>query len=190
MSSVFSYKPNMIQFNYHQDNSDKDYGSCLWADFIFDLDKWRLIIDSDCGKYICDWLSEWIRLKKNGKEEDENAFLKFICSLNDDYLIEKIARKDYINSQKTFENFKNALENKDIDDYCLALLKEACFSSSYDSICFNIRELALNYRESFEELLYIDYCYFIEMDYSRSVKTIIKIFRQYIIPEIKDYIRE
>lgn len=46
---------NVLCLEYWQDRIDADYGSCLWARFYFNLDKFELSIQSDCGYYGYKW---------------------------------------------------------------------------------------------------------------------------------------
>ena len=47
---VTEIQPNIVALEYRQEQSDKDYGSCLWARFYFNLDRYELTIVSDCGE--------------------------------------------------------------------------------------------------------------------------------------------
>lgn len=42
MSTVKEINPNIFCLEYRQDKEDADYGSCLWARFLFNLDKYEL----------------------------------------------------------------------------------------------------------------------------------------------------
>ena len=48
---VETINPRILVLEYRQEKGDKDYGSCLWADFYFNLDKYDLTILSDVGNY-------------------------------------------------------------------------------------------------------------------------------------------
>ena len=48
-------KPEIITISYRQERGDKDYGSCLWARFNFDLKHYSMTIESDCGNYCARW---------------------------------------------------------------------------------------------------------------------------------------
>lgn len=43
--------PEIMTVSFRQTRDDKDYGSCLWARFNFDLKHYHLSIESDCGNY-------------------------------------------------------------------------------------------------------------------------------------------
>lgn len=47
--------PNILCLEYRQDREDKDYGTCLWARFMFNLDRYEMTITSDCGNYGYKW---------------------------------------------------------------------------------------------------------------------------------------
>lgn len=71
-------KPVIVRVAYHQDHSDKDYGSCLWAYYDFDLDGGILTVQSDCGYYYYRW------------PERGNEFLCLMARVHSDYLEEKL----------------------------------------------------------------------------------------------------
>ena len=38
--TVKEINPNILTLEYRQEKTDKDYGSCLWARFMFNLDRY------------------------------------------------------------------------------------------------------------------------------------------------------
>ena len=55
MAKVVVEKPQIISLLYKQEDTDKDYGSCLWARFYLDLKNYTMSIESDCGNYTYGW---------------------------------------------------------------------------------------------------------------------------------------
>jgi hypothetical protein len=70
---------NIRCLEYRQDKADTDYGSCLYARFYFNLDKYELNIISDVGNYAYQW----------GASEHE-SFLELMARITDDYLLGKL----------------------------------------------------------------------------------------------------
>ena len=88
--------PNVITFDARQEKSDKDYGSCLWAKFIFDRDSGQLNINSDAGDYAYRW----------GYDEDEE-FMHLMSRIDKDYLLDKISDKNIFDEEESKkENIK------------------------------------------------------------------------------------
>ena len=56
MAVVTKRVPQLVSFSFHQEKDDADYGSCLWAIFNFDLERYELTITSDCGSYAYGWV--------------------------------------------------------------------------------------------------------------------------------------
>ena len=38
LMKILNETPNILKLSYRQEKGDKNYGSCLWATFLFDLD--------------------------------------------------------------------------------------------------------------------------------------------------------
>ena len=48
---IENIKPNIIQFQFHQEKTDNDYGSCLWGNVAIDCDNYTLFIERNaCSK--------------------------------------------------------------------------------------------------------------------------------------------
>lgn len=77
---VKEIKPNMLCLEYRQDETDEDYGSCLWARFMFNLDRYELMINSDCGNYAYKWC----------ETPESESFLELMVRCGKDYILEKI----------------------------------------------------------------------------------------------------
>lgn len=56
MAKVSTRTPPLISLYFCQERGDPDYGSCLWAVFNFDLERYELSITSDCGNYAYGWV--------------------------------------------------------------------------------------------------------------------------------------
>lgn len=96
MSKVTLEKRNIVTVCYRQEENDPDYGSCLWADFCFDLDSYTLSITSDCGTYGSGWCVT-----------PSEPFLKLMVRINSDYLCGNISRRSAMNVKATANNLIN-----------------------------------------------------------------------------------
>ena len=71
---------NIRCLEYRQDKADPDYGSCLYARFYFNLEKYELTIVSDCGNYAYQWVAT----------PEHESFLELMARITDDYLLGKL----------------------------------------------------------------------------------------------------
>lgn len=76
---VTEIQPNILALEYRQEPNDSDYGSCLWARFYFNLDRYEMTILSDCGNYGYKWY-----------ETESESFLELMSRINEDYLLIKL----------------------------------------------------------------------------------------------------
>lgn len=103
--------PNIIRVAYHQEPGDHLYGSCLWAYYDFDLDKYMMNVQSDCGNAAYRWCA-------TPKTE---SFLKLMARMNDDtYLLEKLygdpKRVDVDATIKELREWLGIGEDEDLKD--------------------------------------------------------------------------
>lgn len=92
--TVKEITPNMLILEYRQEKGDKDYGSCLWARFAFNLDRYELSITSDCGNYGYKWV----------ETPDSESFLELMARCDGGYILGKIyGSPDIFSFDKTKE---------------------------------------------------------------------------------------
>lgn len=72
--------PNILCLEYRQDREDKDYGTCLWARFMFNLDRYEMTITSDCGNYGYKWC----------ETPDSESFWELMVRCEKEYILNKI----------------------------------------------------------------------------------------------------
>lgn len=83
MAKVNFEKRNIITLAFRQEKADPDYGTCLWADFYFDLDSYALSISSDCGDYAYSWTPT----------PNTESFMDLMRRINKYYLRNKISEE-------------------------------------------------------------------------------------------------
>lgn len=80
MSKVYESTPHLLVIEYRQEKGDPDYGSCMWATFTFDLNRYSMTIQSDCGDYSYGW----------APTPKTESFVELLCRLEPGYLLYKI----------------------------------------------------------------------------------------------------
>lgn len=184
MAKVELKKPSIITLEFRQEKGDKDYGSCMWARFVLDTENYDMHIISDCGNYGYGWIP-------TPKSE---SFLKLMSRIYSDYLLDKMATRETIDTEKTYENIKFLLEqcaDENLEDINIDLeeLESACNQYSdrdiVDAVCNIIKYTSLDkHIEEYE--LYEN----IEKDYSASQKKIAEVFENHIQPFIKEMLKK
>lgn len=184
MSKVFFEKPQIITLEYHQEETDYDYGTCLWAKFKFDLAHCELKIASACGNYSYEWIAT-----------EKEPFLNFLLRVNDDYLLDKLSSKTAVNASETwnhmYEYVKGLIEKSDAyfshedwDD-----IKFACVNTNKHRVFNEIRE-KLEVAPIYEYVEDSDIRKNIITDYPSDAYTIVRIFEQHIKPALKNYLEK
>lgn len=175
-------KPNIVRISYHQEQGDPHYGSCMWAYFDFDLDKYMLNIQSDAGNAAYRWIAT----------PDTESFLHLIARVDGDYLMNKFFDETVVDEEAT----KNALleyltemdmDEDDINDAARAL--EYIFDDY--SVEHNIGlAQAIVEKWNSDNDLGIDCAYsYVQTDYTAGEKRIIRIFEDYIQPKIQELVK-
>lgn len=109
--TVKEIKPKMFCLEYRQEPGDKDYGSCLWARFMFNLDRYELSIVSDCGNYGYKWV----------ETPNSESFLQLMSRCDEGYIINKLyGHEDIFDYEKSkaavYENYCDDDNKEEIDD--------------------------------------------------------------------------
>ena len=99
MAKVSTRTPPLISLYFCQERGDPDYGSCLWAVFNFDLERYELSITSDCGNYAYGWVPT----------HKSESFMHLMARLDSGYLLDKLASPCVINEEATFEAVKELI---------------------------------------------------------------------------------
>ena len=96
---IESQKPNIVRIACHQEKGDPHYGSCLWAYFDFDLDKYMLNIQSDAGNAAYRWVAT----------PDSESFLRLMSRIDGDYLLYKLFLEEEVDVDATINNVRERL---------------------------------------------------------------------------------
>ena len=98
---------NIRCLEYRQNKSDIDYGSCLYARFYFNLDKYELNIISDVGNYAYQWVAT----------PEHESFLELMTRISDDYLLSKLcgSPKEFDYEATKAQFYDNAFDEDDIE---------------------------------------------------------------------------
>lgn len=175
--------PHIVRLTYRQQQDDPDYGSCMWAFFDFDTEKWMLSIQSDCGEYAYRWPS--------GKGE---TFLELCARICDDYLLDKLCGKpDVVNAEATIEDvIERMTADRDEDEItenekeAIAELKEKdceLDGASSDGAAWILDEWANDYGLEFDCLWES-----VSTEYSGNQKKIVQVYKDHIQPALKEII--
>lgn len=181
--TVKTERPHILRLTYRQEKTDPDYGSCMWAFFDFDIEKWMLSIQSDCGEYAYRWPA--------GKGE---TFLELCARIHDDYLLHKLCgNPEVVNAEATIEGVIEWMTADREEDEITENEKEAIEElkekecelngASSDGAAWILDEWANDYGLEFDCLWER-----VSTEYSGNQKKIIEVFRDYIQPSLKDII--
>jgi len=173
---IAKIEPNILTYRLSMEREDEDYYKCMWAEFILDLDAYRLTINGDAGNYSYCW----------GASQHE-TFINLMCRVNEGYLLNKMSdRSRFLITESKQETIKT-IEHNGWD----------CFGIKSEEEWENIRNEILDIDDlSSEEMFFrevdsivpeIDFeCIEIEKDYPPGAKTSIEFFIKYIQPILKE----
>lgn len=186
MAKVEIKAPTIVVIEYHQEKSDKDYGSCLWARFVLDTKNYELHITSDCGKY---GYSGWT------PTPDTESFLKLLLRMDSEYLLSKISDMYVVDTEKTYKAISELINDvvetfsSLYDKIDMERIHTACSYAEASDVVYDIQE-AIRYTPLYDILSQYNLHEFICKDYPASAKKIVEIFHEYIQPKIKEMLEE
>jgi hypothetical protein len=106
---VTEIQPNILALEFRQEPTDSDYGTCLWARFYFNLDRYELTIISDCGEYGYKWY-----------ETEHESFLELMSRIDEDYLLIKLYGYpdvfDYEGSKRKVYEYREDIDKEELDE--------------------------------------------------------------------------
>lgn len=182
MATVDIKSTRIITLEFRQEKGDDDYGSCMWARFLFDLDNYDLHINSDCGNYAYGWCPT----------PDKESFLKLMSRINESYLLEKISSRSVVDSDSTWENIKeyiNDVLDGEAPDFELDDVKNCCHHRTVDEV-YNALCDELKYTNADNENAE-DYAIFecIDTTFPNGAMKIVSVFKNSIQPKIKELLK-
>lgn len=165
----------IICLEYRQERDDDFYGSCLYARFYFNLDKYELTIISDCGNYGYKWV----------ETPDTESFLELMARCSGGYILDKIyGSPDIFDYDATIEHIREYIEDDDTETL------EEFERIKTDIECEYIPETGQDFVRMFDDENYNGtFCDTFELPvyvYPSDVKRICKIFEENIKPKIKE----
>lgn len=184
MAKVTIRTPQLISLEYRQQDGDPDYGSCLWAIFNFDTERYEMTITSDCGSYAYGWTPT----------PNSESFMHLMARMDAGYLLGKIASQTIIDEKATFEAVQRLIETYGVDpnepnEYNeptidLEKVKRAC-DKDYDIEVYNALREA--FQDTPMECDNHDLWGCISKDFTANAKKIAHIFTDYIRPMCKNF---
>lgn len=187
---IEALKPNIIRIAIHQEKDDPHYGSCLWGYYDFDIDRYMLNIQSDCGEAAYRWC----------ETPDSESFLHLMARIDDDYLMNKLFKAEEVDVSATVAEVREHLgvgddwqddsltdeereEREEALEELEGLLEDV--SGSYGAVQKALEDW--NYDHDFDiDCIYED----VATDYTAWQKRIVEIFRDYVQPKIREIIKE
>lgn len=175
--TVTDIKNDILVLEYRQDKSDDDYGTCLWARFYFNLDRYELFITSDCGEYGYKWV-------ETPKSE---SFLELMARCDKWYVLNKLyGNEDVFNYEDTKTKFYEYFGEDEAD-------KEKLDEIFDDVELYGEPESSEAFLRVFEDNNDGDFCdvwKYCCFDYPANALKIVSVFDEYIRTKIVDIIRE
>lgn len=171
---VSEIRPNILCLEYTQEKGDPDYGSCLWARFMFNLDRYELTITSDCGNYGYKWY----------ETPSAESFLELMARCEPGYILYKLYGDedvfDYEATKKQiYDYWSEEVEDREkLDD-----IFQAVELYGYPE---NESEFIRVFTDNSDDLC--DYLGLIVHRYPSDVLKISQIFGEYIRPKIKEIV--
>ena len=181
MAKLLKKDPHIIELEYRQEKGDPDYGSCMWAVFLFDIERYDMLIMSDCGNYSYGWVPT----------PESESFLHLMDRLDDEYILEKLSSQTVIDVESTKKAVMEYIE--DLADAFSVQLKEedvcnlenACYQSDERDILDEIHG-ALLYTDLDGKTDDYDLLCCIEKDYPAGAKKIVEVIMQYVNPKLRE----
>lgn len=171
-------KPDIITLLYRQERSDPDYGSCLWARFHIDTKNYTMSIESDCGNYSHGWYPT----------PDSETFMHLLCRMDGGYLLGKLAERTVVNGEETWKALKELVEDegKELEYHVMQDLEAACYhQKSADDVYRSVMD-ALEYTPLEGKIDAYSVYGCVEMDYHCWTKKIVSVFKEHIVPVLRE----
>ncbi len=176
--TVKEISQRILTLEFRQERGDADYGSCLWARFYFNLDRYELMIMSDCGNYGYKWC----------ETPEAESFLQLMARCSAGYIKDKIYGTpkvfDYEATKRSlYEMFRD-------EEDCIEKLNEifeSIESEYYEPVEGN------DFMRMFDEYndgYFSDTFEFPHYVYPADVEKICNVFEKCIRPKIREILKE
>lgn len=167
---------NIRCLEYRQDKADKDYGSCLYARFYFNLDTYELSIISDIGNYAYQWYAT----------PEHESFLELMSRVYGGYLLSKLCGRqtefDYEATKSCFyDNAYDEIEKEWLDKIFEKIEEDDYIPESGEEF---IELFEVENNGSWSDIW--DYCVY---DYTPWQKKIVSVFENHIQPVIRKMVK-
>ncbi len=183
MATVNEIKPNVLTLEFRQEKDDPDYGSCLWARFSFNLDRYELLITSDCGSYGYKWC----------ETPNSESFLELMTRVSDGYLLQKLyGNPDIFDYERTKESAyrwygEDEDDRKKLDEIFEAIEDEYEPNEGSDFLrMFDDQNHSDDYRCAY----FSDTFELPQYSYPKDAEKICAVFRDHIQPAIRERIKK
>lgn len=171
---------NILCLEYRQEKGDEHYGSCLYARFYFNLDRYELTIVSDCGNYCYKWF-------ETPKSE---SFLELMARCDVGYILDKIYSSADIFD---YEATKQCIYNS----YCFGRDDKEGLDEIFNNIEMeyepNDEGDFLRRFEDENDIINGDFCDMfdcLQYTYPSNALKICEVFEECIRPKIREIIKE
>lgn len=166
---------NILCLEYRQDKEDADYGSCLYARFYFNIDKYELTIISDCGNYAHQWYAT----------PETESFLHFMARITDGYLLGKLCGNpkefDYEATKQHFYDYADEDEDKKRLDEIFEEIESRYIPDNGETF--------IEMFEQENDGWWHDVWEYPVYEYTADQKRIVKVFKDNIQPVIKNMVK-
>ena len=166
---------NIRCLEYRQDKTDKNYGSCLYARFYFNLDKYELTIISDVGDYAYQWYAT----------PDHESFLELMARITEGYLLIKLCgyptEFDYKATKSRFYECADDEEEEKLLDEIFEKIERECIPESGDTFF----ELFTQKNDG----SWSDIWNYLVYGYTPNQKKIASVFKNHIQPAIRKMVK-
>jgi hypothetical protein len=166
---------NIRCLEYRQDKADTDYGSCLYARFYFNLDKYELNIISDVGNYAYQWVAT----------PEHESFLELMARITDDYLLGKLCgRPKEFDYEATKAHFYDYADDKDDKKHLDEIFEEIEYKCVPDN-----GETFIELFEQENDGWWCDAWEYLIYEYTAWQKKIVSVFKNHIQPVIRKMVK-
>lgn len=171
---ISEIKPNILCLEYRQEKGDPNYGSCLWARFMFNLDRYELTITSDCGNYGYKWF----------ETPSTESFLELMARCNPEYILYKLYGDEDVfdyeaTKRKIYDDWGDDEEEKEKLDETFQGVELYGYPDDASEFIRAFEDNNNDYDNVWELTVY---------RYPADVLKITEIFNEYIRPKIKEIV--